>query len=85
MILAPPTSLDDFGLRFSIEKIDPSSGKLTLKTAEHKDNQRDFIVMQAIVFPQINILWIGCIIMVLGTLLAVRHRIKVNRKELKKG
>lgn len=85
MIMAPPTMIEDFGLRFSLEKIDPSSGKLTLKTAEHKDNQRDFIVMQAIVFPQINILWIGCIIMVLGTLLAVRHRIKVNRKELKKG
>ncbi len=82
-ILNLPTQVDSYGLRFSVDNIDPSTGKLKVSMSEHTDNQRDFIVMQAIVFPYINVLWIGCIVMVLGSLLAVRHRIKVNRIELK--
>jgi cytochrome c biogenesis factor len=38
--------------------------------------------MQAIEFPMINVLWIGCIIMVIGSTIAVRHRILVNRKSV---
>jgi len=30
--------------------------------------------MQAIVFPQINLLWLGCLIMTAGALMAVRQR-----------
>lgn len=40
----------------------------------------EFIVMHAIRFPWISILWIGSIVMVLGTALAIRHRIQLNRK-----
>jgi cytochrome c-type biogenesis protein CcmF len=38
--------------------------------------EREFVVLQAIVFPGINILWIGCILMALGTFMAVRQRWK---------
>ena len=38
--------------------------------------EQEFVVMQAIVFPGINILWLGCVLLFLGTLLAVRQRIK---------
>jgi cytochrome c-type biogenesis protein CcmF len=40
----------------------------------------EFIVMHAIRFPWISILWIGSLVMVLGTALAIRHRIQLNRK-----
>lgn len=33
-------------------------------------------MMEAIMFPLINILWIGCFIMIFGTALAVFQRIK---------
>ena len=36
--------------------------------------EREYLVLQAIVFPGINILWTGCILMFLGTLMAVRKR-----------
>lgn len=36
----------------------------------------EFIVMHAIRFPWIMILWLGCIIMALGTGMAVYHRVK---------
>ena len=39
-------------------------------------SEREFVIMQGIVFPGINILWIGCILMALGTLLAVRQRVR---------
>ena len=36
--------------------------------------EREYLVLQAIVFPGINILWTGCILMFLGTFMAVRKR-----------
>ena len=38
--------------------------------------EREFVIMQAIVFPGINILWIGCVLMAMGTFMAVRQRLK---------
>ena len=40
---------------------------------------QEFIVMQAIVFPGINILWIGCILLFLGTIMAVLRRFRSTR------
>ena len=40
--------------------------------------------MQAIVFPQINLLWLGCIIMTGGALMAVRQRRKQALRHGKK-
>jgi cytochrome c-type biogenesis protein CcmF len=82
MVVPDICEIPEFGLKFSLDKIDPSTGKMTITTAEHSSNQRDFIVMQAIEFPMINVLWIGCIIMVIGSTIAVRHRILVNRKSV---
>lgn len=36
--------------------------------------EAEFVVMQAIIFPGINLLWTGCVLMFLGTLIAVRQR-----------
>jgi len=45
--------------------------KIGLNVAES-----EFLVLQAIVFPGINILWIGCVLLFLGTLMAVWQRVK---------
>lgn len=74
-----PVMVDELGLQFEFNKIDPSSGKIELIIREKKSNKPDFIIMKAIVFPGINILWTGCILMIIGTVLAVRHRLLVNR------
>jgi cytochrome c-type biogenesis protein CcmF len=71
---------EEEGLKFSITKLDPNNGVTTVLVAEHESQVKEFMVMQAIVFPGINILWLGCILMFLGSLLAVIHRVKKDRK-----
>jgi cytochrome c-type biogenesis protein CcmF len=71
----------DWGLKFRFDNIDPHSGSMFLTIWEHESVKKDFIVMKAMVFPQINVLWIGCLIMVLGTFMAVRHRIKLSKRK----
>lgn len=73
-----PAKVDALGLQFMFWKINPEAGSADIAMQEKKANKRDFIVMQALVFPYINILWAGCIIMVIGTILAIVERIKRN-------
>ncbi|MFY9308355.1 MAG: cytochrome c biogenesis protein CcsA [Bacteroidia bacterium] len=75
------SKVDELGLQFMFWKINPSNGTIEISLQEKKENVRDFIVMQAMIFPYINILWIGCIVMVIGTVLAILERIKRNRNK----
>ncbi len=70
------STIDELGLQFTFWKINPKDGSIEISLQEKKENVRDFIVMQAIIFPYINILWMGCFIMVIGTVLAIFERIK---------
>lgn len=71
-----PAKVDALGLQFMFWKVSPETGSVEISLQEKKSNKKDYIVMQAFVFPYINILWGGCIIMVIGTLLAIIERIK---------
>lgn len=46
---------------------------------------RDYVVMMAKKFPYINFVWGGTIIMVLGFLMSIIHRVKEHRRELARG
>ncbi len=67
--------IPELGLKISFDKIDPATGKIELSVFEKKSNKRNFIIMKAIIFPGINILWIGCLLMMIGTFIAIRKRI----------
>ena len=71
-----PSKREDLGLNISFDYINPENGSLDLTIIEKKSDQREFIVMEAIVFPFINVLWLGCFIMVIGTFIAIRNRIR---------
>ncbi len=63
-----------FGIEMEIEKINEKDIEVAMR--EIKDDQsNNFIIMQAIIFPGINILWMGCFLMVFGTLFAVVRRL----------
>ncbi len=79
MVEPIPSTINELGLQFVFEKINPETKKIELAIQEKKSNIKDFIVMQAMVFPFINILWIGCIIMGIGTFLAIWERIKKSK------
>ena len=70
-----PDTIHKLGLAFDIKQLLPQQGKLELKVMEKNANQMDFVIMKAIVFPGINILWAGCIIMIIGTVMAIRRRL----------
>jgi len=71
--------MDELGLKFGFNGINPENEKLSILLSEKNKNAGDFVIMQAIVFPYINVLWIGCIVMVLGTLVAVVNRIRKQK------
>jgi cytochrome c-type biogenesis protein CcmF len=70
-----PTEIEKLGLKFDFTSIDTQANKFELSLSEKKSNSRDFIIMKALIFPGINILWIGCILMFVGTWIAIRKQI----------
>jgi cytochrome c-type biogenesis protein CcmF len=73
-------SISALGLDFNLVKISPETGKVSVTMAEKKDNGKDFIIMQAMIFPYINVLWIGCFIMIIGSFIAIYARVSLSRK-----
>lgn len=62
------------GIRMAIESLHGDDNGIQIAIQENIANRREFIVFQAIVFPGINVLWLGCIIMTLGGILSVFRR-----------
>ena len=75
---------EGWGLRFRIEAFDPEQETIEMTVWEHESVRKDFVVMQAVIFPQINWLWLGCVLMTLGSFQAVRMRIR-QRKSPRRG
>lgn len=71
--------LEELGLKFTFSKIDPNTGKIELHISERKENKKDFVIMKAIIFPGINILWLGCFLMIIGSVMTIRKRIRKNK------
>jgi cytochrome c-type biogenesis protein CcmF len=88
LILASVMMKDSVALPFPIESknfkmllsISEKKEGIELTVQEHSSTQKDMLIMTAQIFPQINILWLGCIVMVIGTTMAIRHRIKLWKK-----
>lgn len=78
--LTIPAELESPEIRFSFYKIDPARETFHIRIHEKESTGDDFIILKAIVFPGINILWIGCILLVLGTGIAVWSRVKKQQK-----
>ena len=74
----------DFGIKVSlmgislpVESTDSTLGsnrKISLDITGE-----EFIIMQAKTFPLINLLWLGCILMLLGSVMAVFFRLKRSK------
>jgi cytochrome c-type biogenesis protein CcmF len=74
--------VDALGLKLVFWKINPEEGSIEITLSERLSNNRDFIVMEAYVFPYINILWLGCLIMAIGTGIAVVERMRILRRPM---
>jgi len=70
-----PAEVQDLGLTFNVDRIDPNSKKVTLQVRETQ-RPLDFIIMKAIVFPYINLVWLGGILTFIGALISMIRRVK---------
>ncbi len=68
--------IKELGLKFSFWKINPQDGSVEITMSEKVKNSKDFIVMEAIMFPYINVLWLGCLTMAFGTGIAIIERLR---------
>jgi cytochrome c-type biogenesis protein CcmF len=69
-------TVEDANLFVRIANIDMKADKALVFEFKQPSAANDYIVMKALVFPHINILAIGAVIMALGTFLALWHRLK---------
>jgi cytochrome c-type biogenesis protein CcmF len=72
-VWSKPEVNDELGLRIQLNKIDPNSGKFSFTTSR---TQREYIVMKALEKPQINLLWIGTLMVIFGMFLTIFRRFK---------
>lgn len=63
-------------LTFNIVKFNPSNATMTIEYTD-MNGKEDFIIMKAIMFPYINVLWLGAIITLLGFFFSSFRRIKL--------
>jgi len=69
----------DFKYKFLFSDVNAEAGSIQIKAYEHIDNEKPFIVMKAIIFPYINLLWIGTILMAVGTFIAMLQLFKQSK------
>ncbi len=68
-IMGRPAEIEALRTRYGLATVD--GDKVGLNVAES-----EFLVMQALMFPGINILWIGCVLLAIGSGMAVWQRIR---------
>jgi len=66
----------ELGLRLGAVDVKPEENSAMLVIQETPNRENDFIIMKAIVFPGINLLWLGSVLLVLGSFVAIVERIK---------
>ncbi|MEO6303415.1 MAG: hypothetical protein ABIP51_09585, partial [Bacteroidia bacterium] len=76
VIIPQEDVVNELGIKLVFWKINPEEGTVEITMSEKLSNNKDFIVMKAFVFPYINVLWLGCLIMAFGTGIAVIERIR---------
>jgi cytochrome c-type biogenesis protein CcmF len=73
-ILSIESKIDELGMKFRFTNILPEKGAFEIKVLTRKPAKRDWVIMKAMIFPYINFLWGGTLIMVIGFLLSIFRR-----------
>jgi len=78
-LMPEEATVEQLGLKFAFTKINTENGKIDITLLEKKANNKDFIILKAIIFPWINVLWIGCLLLIIGTILAITQRLRSKK------
>lgn len=74
-------TLRSLGIYAKFVKVNPDEGSIDL-LIKQKDPKDDYVVMKALVFPYINLLWLGIVVMVFGFMLSAYNRMMKKEKEV---
>jgi len=74
------TEMPLLGLDFKLSAILPTEGKVIIEVRD-KQPKRDYVVVQALVFPGIQLVWVGCTMMMFGLLLSGIIRVRNKKKK----
>lgn len=69
-----------YKIRINISEIHPDERLIKMNLFTGKKQENDYIVLQAIEFPGINILWLGSVVMVIGSGISIWKRVRRSKK-----
>ncbi len=69
------------GTKLVFWKVRPEDGKIDVYSSVMISKKADFVVLEVSEFPAINVLWLGCLVMIAGTFIALLERLRVNKSE----
>ena len=67
--------VEELGVTLRVERIIPEYEQIVIGVKQ-KELDNDFIIMKAIIFPYINLLWLGCIVMAFGISVSMLRRMR---------
>ncbi|GAB5558217.1 MAG: cytochrome c biogenesis protein CcsA [Schleiferiaceae bacterium] len=68
--------MKEAGIKLRFEGVDNESKGIVIKAWEHTEEEPELIIVKAVIFPFINLLWLGCFLMAIGTIQAMYVRMK---------
>lgn len=69
----------ELGVNFRVEQILPDTDEFVIGVSE-KTVPNNFIIMKAIMFPYINVLWIGWLVTIVGFVISIVKRVSDNKR-----
>lgn len=72
------------GVKARFASVETEEGRFKIQLWRRSEEDQPFILIQAIAFPWINLLWLGSVLMGLGSALAVVQRVQRDREKAKK-
>lgn len=78
-LLSPPLAVPGVPLQLLFRSVNPEKGEFELATVEPR-SANDWVILKAIIFPQIRLVWIGSIILFAGILISVLRRWSLIRR-----
>lgn len=77
-LVSQPVEIPGTGITVSFKNILPESEQFLFSVTD-VNPQKDFIILKAIVFPMINVVWLGSIVMAVGFFISMFRRIRENK------
>lgn len=72
-----PSKIENIGLELSFSHIDTENNKFEIGVLEENAG-KDFIILKAMIFPFINLVWLGSILLSIGFMISFIHRVRLK-------